>query len=108
MAEISTAEEFWFKNTGQNINQEEYSAMIEFAKMHVEAALKAKANAMTEKSYEDSSYSMGELDAFTKDSYPLTNIKQYGTIQSNTNNSTLMGYCTNPTRNTKTPKKQII
>jgi hypothetical protein len=29
MTEISTVEEFWFKNTGQNINQEEYSAMIE-------------------------------------------------------------------------------
>jgi len=50
-------------------------AMIEFAKLHVEAALKAKGKAMTEKSYEDSSYSMGELDAFTRDCYPLENIK---------------------------------
>jgi hypothetical protein len=50
-------------------------AMIEFAKLHVKAALKAKVDAMVEKSYEDSSYSMGELDAFTGDSYPLDNIK---------------------------------
>ena len=49
--------------------------MIEFAKLHVEAALKAKAKAMTEKSYEDSSYSMNELDSFTRNSYPLENIK---------------------------------
>ena len=50
-------------------------AMIEFAILHVEAALKAKVKAMTEKSYEDSSYSMNELDSFTRNSYPLENIK---------------------------------
>lgn len=50
-------------------------AMIEFAKLHVEAALKAKGQAMTEKSYEDSSFCVSELDAFTQDSYPLENIK---------------------------------
>lgn len=50
-------------------------AMIEFAKLHVETALKAKVKAMTEKSYEDSSYSMNELDSFTRNSYPLENIK---------------------------------
>jgi hypothetical protein len=71
----TTAEEFWFKNTGQNINQEEYSAMVEFAKLHVEAAIKAKVAAMKEVSYEDSSYSINELDSFTKHSYPLENIK---------------------------------
>lgn len=49
--------------------------MIEFAKLHVESALKAKVKAMTEKSYEDSSYSMNELDSFTRNSYPLENIK---------------------------------
>ena len=41
---LSTAEEFWYKNTGQSINQEEYQAMIEFAKMHVKEALEAAAN----------------------------------------------------------------
>ena len=37
---IPTNEEIWFDNTGNKINQEEYSAMVEFAKLHVEAALK--------------------------------------------------------------------
>jgi hypothetical protein len=52
-----------------------YKIMIEFAKLHVEQALKAKVDAMTDKSYDDSSYSMNELDSCTKDSYPLENIK---------------------------------
>ncbi len=68
MAEISTAEEFWFKNTGQNINQEEYSAMIEFAKFHVEQALKAAAKS-AKFSLESGK---GEVHF---DVYPLTNIK---------------------------------
>lgn len=51
------------------------ACMIEFARMHVEAALYAKGKAMKEKSYEDSSFSIGELDAFTGDCYPLENIK---------------------------------
>lgn len=38
---IPTAEEVWAKNTDSSINQEEYSAMIEFAKIHVKAALTA-------------------------------------------------------------------
>ncbi len=50
-------------------------ALIEFTRRHVEAALKAKANAMIEKSYEDSSYSMNELDSCTRNAYPLENIK---------------------------------
>ena len=40
MSKILTAEEIWFNNTGNKINQEEFSSMIEFAKLHVEAALK--------------------------------------------------------------------
>ena len=39
MNTIPTAEEIFFRNTGKNINQEESSAMIEFAKLHVEAML---------------------------------------------------------------------
>ena len=63
MAEISTAEEFWFKNTGQNINQEEYSAMIEFAKMHVEAALKEASEEVTWKMESFDTY-FGDSRAF--------------------------------------------
>jgi len=74
MAQIPTVEAFLQNSDKTTFNAIE-NTMIEFAKMHVEAALKAKAEAMIEKSYEDSSYSMGELDAFTHDAYPLTNIK---------------------------------
>jgi len=38
--EIKTVDEFWFENTGNKINQEEYSAVIEVIKYHVERALK--------------------------------------------------------------------
>ncbi len=48
--------------------------MIEFAKMHVEAALKAKIDAMYE-DFNDGGYSLSELDAFSKNAYPLENIK---------------------------------
>jgi hypothetical protein len=47
--------------------------MIEFAKLHVEAALKAKIKAM--EYYHNDGYSLNEMDAFTNDSYPLENIK---------------------------------
>lgn len=49
--------------------------MIAFAKYHVKLALKAKVDAMIKEGKEDSSFSLSELDAFTKDSYPLENIK---------------------------------
>jgi len=65
--------ELWFETSRHS--KEDVAIMIEFAKLHVEVALKAKVNAMVEKSYEDSSYSISELDAFTGDSYPLENIK---------------------------------
>jgi hypothetical protein len=77
MKKIPTAEEFLI-NAGFPGHAKHSLAkkwMIEFAKMHVEAALKAKGQAMTEKSYEDSSFCVSELDAFTQDSYPLENIK---------------------------------
>jgi hypothetical protein len=76
---IETAEEFWFKNTGQNINQEEYSAMVEFAKLHVEAALKAASDkaSLTDFAYEF--LQEGAYDAIDKDTilnaYPVENIK---------------------------------
>jgi hypothetical protein len=49
--------------------------MKTFTKMHVEAALKDKIEAMYEKQNKDSSYSIDGLDACTEDSYPLSNIK---------------------------------
>ena len=79
MDQILTSAEFSknFSTTAELETPTEYiSAMlIEFAKLHVESALKAKVKAMTEKSYEDSSYSMNELDSFTRNSYPLEKIK---------------------------------
>jgi hypothetical protein len=76
MEKIPTAE--FFRGTKLMDSSKPYTEeeiMIEFAKLHVEAALKAKVEQMKEKSYEDSSYSMNELDSFTRDSYPLENIK---------------------------------
>ena len=84
MEQIPTAEEMvdlWQKEVLENMGTEKANqrsleeTMIRFAKLHVEAALKAKVEQMKEKSYEDSSYSMNELDSFTRDSYPLENIK---------------------------------
>ena len=55
--EIKTVDEFWFENTGNKINQEEYSAMIEFAKYHVERALKeANKKATMDIIYRDEAY----------------------------------------------------
>jgi len=62
----------WFETTPDA--KQSVEIMIEFAKLHVEQALKAKIEAM-EKYYEDGGYSLSEMDAFTRNSYPLTNIK---------------------------------
>ena len=90
MEKIPTAEEFFLNSYfSDSISQEDkelwlecnnqakesIKIMIEFAKMHVEAALKVKGRAMQEMSNEDSSFSIDELDAFTKNCYPLSNIK---------------------------------
>jgi hypothetical protein len=73
MVEIKqiTAEEFLNDITNITYSQEEM--MIEFAKLHVQAALKAKIEAMEE--HDDGGYSLGELDSFTYNAYPLDNIK---------------------------------
>ena len=84
MAEIKqiTAEEFLKSdnisdNTCYNFDGEDvgyYSQqMIKFAKLHVEAALKAKIEAMEE--HMDGGYSLDEIDSFTYNAYPLENIK---------------------------------
>ena len=76
---IPTAEEFLRKNIDyvleKDCKEDVENAMIEFAKLHVEAALKVKGRAMQEMSNEDSSFSIDELNAFTKNCYPLSNIK---------------------------------
>ena len=81
MEKIPTAEEVIAKmvkyaSANDTINCTVYSlskVMIEFAKLHVEAALKAKIKAM--EYYHNDGYSLDEMDAFTNDSYPLENIK---------------------------------
>jgi len=51
----------------------ENEQIIEFSKLHVEAALKAKIEAMEK--HDDGGYSLDELDSFTYNAYPLENIK---------------------------------
>jgi viroplasmin and RNaseH domain-containing protein len=46
--------------------------MIEFAKLHVQAALKAKIEAMEE--HMNCGYSLDEIDSFTYNAYPLDKI----------------------------------
>jgi len=73
---VPTAEEFYKQTTGCVMNHRDIKiAMIEFAKLHVNAALKKKVIAMKKQREEDSSYDMNELDAFTYDAYPLNLIK---------------------------------
>ena len=80
MTEKQTAEDIFFKNAGKTINQEEYSAMIEFAKLHVEAALKeASENAKAHIDHNGEWVSTNVKSRVNKDSiinsYPLENIK---------------------------------
>ncbi len=72
MVEIKqiTAEELGNKHY---MTDKQKSAMIEFAKLHVKAALKAKIEAMEE--HIDGGYSLDEIDSFTYNAYPLENIK---------------------------------
>jgi hypothetical protein len=78
MKNIPTAKEFCYQKYNEispltfwiEFNE---MVMIEFAKLHVEAALKAKIEKMNVEYSID--YSINELDAFTQDAYPLTNIK---------------------------------
>lgn len=71
LEKLSTAEEFWYKNTGQSINQEEYGAMIEFAKHHVKAALEAAANEYYPKDKENFELIAGRFI----NAYPIDKIK---------------------------------
>jgi len=71
MAEIKqiTAEEFYRTHE----SDDSIILMIEFAKLHVQAALKAKIEAMEE--HMNDGYSLDEIDSFTYNAYPLDNIK---------------------------------
>lgn len=62
---ITSSDKFDFNNKVELVKK--------FAKLHVEAALKAKVQAMKE--HMNEGYSLQEIDAFTEDAYPLTNIK---------------------------------
>jgi hypothetical protein len=81
MDRIPRAEEFlnnFSFRAGQYIGNRDFETMekyaIEFAKLHVEAALRAKFEAM--RPYiEEGGWGVDELDAFSKYSYPLDNIK---------------------------------
>ncbi len=72
MEKIPTAEYIFKENTGYGINQEEYSAMIEFAKLHVEAALK---EAVKHLPYDDKINQSLLDERAILTSYPLENIK---------------------------------
>ena len=77
MSNIPTAEQFLSKNIDyvleNDCKQDVETAMIEFARLHVEAALVAKVEAMEK--YMNDGYSLDEIDSFTMASYPSTNIK---------------------------------
>jgi hypothetical protein len=73
MEKIPTAKTFIEMNSEDHSLIDIEGIMIEFAKLHVEAALKAKIKAM--EYYHNDGYSLNEMDAFTNDSYPLENIK---------------------------------
>lgn len=76
---IPSAEELWMDKTGNTPNQEEFTAMIEFAKLHVEAALKEASEKVSLTDFAWEFLQEGAYDAIDKDTilnaYPLNNIK---------------------------------
>ena len=79
MKKLPTAREFLEekRNEAYHIPAMNYEveAMIEFAKLHVEAALKSKVKAMEGMEGFIWKMTIDEIDAFTRDSYPLEKIK---------------------------------
>ena len=75
MKNIPTAEEFWLKNNGQL--QSGAKMMIEFAKLHVEAALKTvwANSAEWENGFNLTIRVIDDDEELILNSYPLTNIK---------------------------------
>ena len=77
MSKIPTAEEFLKGRTwknGMNLKERIHESMIEFAKLHVEAAIKACIEDAPSGSSTDT-VSYEDVVEALKDSYPLTNIK---------------------------------
>ena len=76
---IPTVNEFWMGKTGNTPNQEEFTAMFEFARVHVEAALKAASEKVKLTDFAYEFLQEGAYDAIDKDTilnaYPLDNIK---------------------------------
>jgi hypothetical protein len=80
---VPTAEEILHKHVdvqyciSRNGEEQTYKAMIEFTKLHVEAALKAaseNASAYTEKDSKGGTWNLVDKDSILN-SYPLENIK---------------------------------
>ena len=71
---IPTAEEFALENMQGTDLQEIERALIEFAKLHVEAALEA-ADKTAECNFPEGAWDDIEDKSFILNSYPLTNIK---------------------------------
>ena len=72
---IATAEECYYQVTGCVINHRDVKeAMIAFAKMHVEAALKA-ADAYAECAFPETAWENIDEKYFIMNAYPLENIK---------------------------------
>jgi len=74
MEEIPSAKELFDKMLLENDETTSTEMMIEFAKLHVKQALKAKIKAM-ESYYDEGGYSLDEMDAFSYNAYPLSNIQ---------------------------------
>ena len=80
MSKIPTAEEFYKQTTGCTINHGDVkTAMIEFAKLHVEAALKAASEKATSSAFyspdNDGTYDSSVHKSSILNAYPLENIK---------------------------------
>ena len=65
MNTIPTVSEIWFSKTGTSINTEEYDAMIEFAKLHKQEALRTAAKTKVEGHFGSGNYSRDALDQET-------------------------------------------
>jgi hypothetical protein len=73
---IPTAEETYTKVTGCIINHKDVkTAMIEFAKLHVEAALKASLESIPCLGSSTDIATYDEVEEAVLNAYPLTNIK---------------------------------
>ncbi len=70
---IPTAEEFWMDKTGNTPNQEEFTAMVEFAKMHVRRAVREQIRIENDRATDQQIERL--TDEALSRTYPLENIK---------------------------------